>query len=254
MSPKENRSAGDPSGGGNARSATTAFDWDEPRTSVFAELRKNHSVLRSETAVALSRLRLFLPGSPTILDAGGPTANIWEMMSVVGHRVVSMNLIASRRPDVIGDLDSEWPLKSEAFDLIVSHYVLEHLREPKCLFRESFRCLKTGGVLVLSTVLLHQKHGSPRDYFRFTDDGLLALARGEGYEAQTKAILAGPLVAITSILSPFLLHAWIRAGVLSMARAFDWLLKKVLPFVGENWCSGYLLVARKPADRVPRER
>jgi hypothetical protein len=99
-------------------------------------------------------------------------------------------------------------------------------------------------------VLLHEKHASPQDYYRFTDDGLLTLARRAGYEAQTKPLLGGPMQSIASLLSPFLLHAWLRAGALLAARALDAAVKKLLPFVGENWCSGYLLLARKPA-RAP---
>lgn len=231
-----------------------AYGWESPQTSILTELRKNHSILRSETTVMFSRLRLSLPSSPVILDAGGPTNGVWEAMSLNGHRALSINLSPARKPDVIGDLDSAWPMKSDAFDLIVSSYVLEHLREPGRFFGESFRCLREGGLLVLSTVLLHAKHGSPQDYFRFTDDGLLTLARRAGYEAQTKALLAGPLQSIASLLSPFLIHSWLRAGALLAARALDGTVKRLLPFVGENWCSGYLLLARKLARAPSPER
>jgi SAM-dependent methyltransferase len=230
--------------------AGVGYDWGPARSSVFAELRKNQSVLRSETAVTLSRLRLSFPSPTSILDAGGPTGNIWKAMSIDGHRTLSLNLSRDRAPDVVGDLDSAWPFRSESFDLIVSHYVLEHLREPGCFFRESFRCLKPEGLLVLTTVLLFQRHGSPNDYFRFTKDGLLSLSRAQGYEAETRPMLAGPLQATASILSPFLLHSWIRIGVLLSARAVDACLGRLLSFVGENWCSGYVLLARK-AGKAP---
>lgn len=220
-----------------------------PRVSTLSGLLKGHSILRSETNSALSRLRLPSWERPLALDAGGPTVGIWEAigMPASGERA-SFNFDIGRKPDAVVDLDRPWPIASGAFDLIVSSSLLEHLQRPEVFFMESFHALKSGGMLVLTTVLIHQKHGSPRDYFRFTDDGLLALAQRAGFEAETTALLPGPAQCIASLVSSFLLFSWMRLGVLLAARAFDGLLKGVLPFVQENWCAGYVVVARKPLE------
>lgn len=222
--------------------------------SSLTELRKGYSILRSETTVALSRLSFPAWEQPAVLDAGGPTGAVWEAMAIPGfRRALSLNFSAARKPDVIGDLDASWPIASHSFDLIVSSYVLEHLRQPRQFFRESFRTLKDGGMLVLTTVLIHQKHGSPQDYFRFTDDGLEALAQEAGYESETIALLPGPGQCIASLLSTFLVLPWIRIAVLLLARAGDRVIKGVLPFVQENWCAGYVVVARKPNGASSRQ-
>ena len=225
------------------------FGGSRLRVSSFSELSSGHSILRSETTVALSRLHFPAWDRPCVLDAGGPTARVWDAMAIPGfHAAFSLNSSAARKPDVIGDLDSSWPIRSGTLDLIVSSYVLEHLRKPGLFFRESFRALRQGGVLVLTTVLIHQKHGSPRDYFRFTDEGLVTLARDAGYEVETMALLAGPGQCIAALLSSFLVFPWIRIVALLAARASDWLIKRVLPFVQENWCAGYVVMARKPFE------
>ena len=125
--------------------------------------------------------------------------------------------------------------------------------ETETFFRESFRALRHGGVLGLTTVSTHQKHGSPRDYFRFTDDCLVMLARDAGYEVETTALLTGPGQCIASLLSSFLVLPWIRIVALLAARASDWLIKRVLPSVQENWCAGYVVVARKPLETLSRK-
>ena len=105
----------------------------------------------------------------------------------------------------------------------------------------------------MTTVSTHQKHGSPRDYFRFTDDCLVMLARDAGHEVETTALLAGPGQCIASLLSSFLVLPWIRIVALLAARASDWLIKRVLPSVQENWCAGYVVVARKPFETLSRK-
>ena len=43
------------------------------------------------------------------------------------------------------------PFPAEAFDLIISLHMVEHLREPERFLKEAFRVLRPGGVLVLAT-------------------------------------------------------------------------------------------------------
>lgn len=218
-----------------------------PRRGLVHELRKGHSVLRAATTVALSSLVVPLDAEACLLDAGGPTPAVWDALSVdASRRILSMNLSASRKPDVVADLTALWPIAEASVDLVVCNYVLEHLFRPRPVFAESFRCLKAGGSLVLTTVLIHAKHASPHDYFRFTDDGLRRLAGEVGFESETVALLAGPFQTIAAMMSPFLLTAWIRLPAVFLCRAIDAIAKRILPFVGENYCAGYVLVARKP--------
>ena len=245
-----------PDDNGTAGSETESSDFGCSwlRVSSFTELRWGHSILRSETTVALSRLHFSAWDRPCVVDAGAPTGRVWDAMAIPGFRAAfSLNFSAARKPDVIGDLDASGPISSGAFDLIVSSYVLEHLWKPRLFSAKASALSDTGGVLGLTTVSTHQKHGSPRDYFRFTDDCLVMLARDAGYEVETTALLTGPGQCIASLLSSFLVLPWIRIVALLAARASDWLIKRVLPSVQENWCAGYVVVARKPLETLSRK-
>jgi len=53
-----------------------------PRESLLSELRDGRSILRSETTVTLSRLRLPVGSRPLILDAGASPSDVWEALSI----------------------------------------------------------------------------------------------------------------------------------------------------------------------------
>jgi len=52
---------------------------------------------------------------------------------------------------VIGDLNKELPLRSESFDVVTSNQVIEHLYDTDTFLSESYRILRPGGVLCVST-------------------------------------------------------------------------------------------------------
>jgi SAM-dependent methyltransferase len=72
--------------------------------------------------------------------------------------------------------------QSEAYDLVLSTQVLEHLSSPTNYLQESARLLKPGGTLVLTTHGTFPEHGVPYDYLRWTSDGLRRLVAQTGFE------------------------------------------------------------------------
>jgi SAM-dependent methyltransferase len=224
-----------------------------PSTTLLAELRRHQSILRSATNESLAKLSLRLPPGARVLDAGGPTTTSWDAVGAGEPRsTIAANLDPRRHPQVVADLDGPWPLRAESFDAVVSFWVLEHVRRPHRFFAESYRCLRPGGLLLLTTVLTHPLHASPHDYFRFTDDGLRSLARDAGFEsAETVALLAGPLQCLCSFASPWLLFPLVRYLALAAARGSDLLLRRLFPRAAEGWCVGYILVAAKGTSSRP---
>jgi SAM-dependent methyltransferase len=186
-----------------------------------------------------------------ILDAGGPTTGTWKALAIPDTHVrIAANLDPARGPQLIADLDDRWPLAGASFDGVVSFWVLEHLRRPHRFFEESFRCLKPGGILLLTTVLTHVKHASPHDYFRFTDDGLRSLSRDAGFtEVVTIPLLSGAMQTLCAMVSPWLVFPVVRYVALALSRAMDLALGRIFPTLTEGWCVGYILLAEKPASR-----
>jgi 2-polyprenyl-3-methyl-5-hydroxy-6-metoxy-1,4-benzoquinol methylase len=77
--------------------------------------------------------------------------------------------------------DSSIPVPDGSFDMVLSTQVLEHVPEPAHYIAESFRVLKPGGFLVLTTHGLFGDHGCPYDFQRWTADVLRLLLERAGF-------------------------------------------------------------------------
>ena len=54
-----------------------------------------------------------------------------------------------RVPDVVCGVGEHLPFASSTFDLVLSHEVLEHVRDDRAYLSEALRSLKPGGRLLL---------------------------------------------------------------------------------------------------------
>ena len=70
---------------------------------------------------------------------------------------------------------------SNAFDLILSTQVLEHVNDPQMYLKECMRLLRPGGKLLLSTHGTYPDHPCPLDLYRWTADGLEKLFLDSGF-------------------------------------------------------------------------
>jgi SAM-dependent methyltransferase len=78
--------------------------------------------------------------------------------------------------------DGTVPLPDDSFDAVMSTQVLEHVDDPALYLAESFRVLRPGGRLLLSTHGTFVYHPDPDDYWRWTRAGLQKVVRDAGYE------------------------------------------------------------------------
>jgi SAM-dependent methyltransferase len=132
--------------------------------------------------------------------------------------------------------------------------VLEHVRHPERVLAEIHRVLQPGGYAHLVTPFCHPFHEYPRDYRRFTLDGLKELAGplepvAEGWRTGPTATMLVFTIEYVKLLLPW--HAWrvVAHG------ALGWLLFPLryldLPLVGTrragrigNHC--YLWLRKRP--------
>ena len=108
------------------------------------------------------------------------------------------------------------------FQRVECDAVLEHVRDPEEVMREIARVLAPGGIAHLVTPFCHPFHEYPKDYRRFTPDGLKELAGGmevvaEGWRTGPTATLLVFTIEYVKLLLPW--RAWRVAahGVLGMA-------------------------------------
>jgi SAM-dependent methyltransferase len=80
--------------------------------------------------------------------------------------------------DLICDVANMEPISSESIGLVLNLESLEHLPYPQKAIDEIHRVLRPDGLLILTTVMHFKIHRTPKDYWRFTPDGIeLLLSR-----------------------------------------------------------------------------
>ena len=74
--------------------------------------------------------------------------------------------------DVICDIGDMKPVSDESIGLVLNLESLEHIPQPQKAIDEIYRILRPNGLLILTTVMHFKIHRCPRDYWRFTPDGI----------------------------------------------------------------------------------
>jgi SAM-dependent methyltransferase len=91
---------------------------------------------------------------------------------------VNLDLFAVPGVDVQADAE-RLPFPAATFQRVECDAVLEHVRSPQNVMAEMTRVLAPGGYLHLVTPFCHPFHEYPKDYRRFSLDGLKELAGAE---------------------------------------------------------------------------
>ena len=113
-----------------------------------------------EVAAPLGRWNLYLGG------AGTPVAGY-----------VNVDLFALPGVDVAANAE-QLPFRGGVFQRVECDAVLEHVERPERVMAEIERVLALGGMAHLVVPFCHPFHEYPRDFRRFTPDGLRQLAGG----------------------------------------------------------------------------
>lgn len=98
------------------------------------------------------------------IEFGGSNGFIASIMEGVDYE------IAPNAPDVDVQELSMYP--ADTYDIVVLDEILEHVERPWRAVEEVRRLLKPGGCLIVSTPFLIAEHRMPKDYWRFTKDGV----------------------------------------------------------------------------------
>lgn len=125
---------------------------------------------------------------PPILDLGSSTADFrarpklpYDLGTILGVRVLSVDAKAAAGVDIVADahqLTSAIP--ADSVNAVICTSLFEHVRRPWIVVRQIASVLRPGGTCVLSAPWVYPEHRDPIDCYRFSVDGLRALAAEAG--------------------------------------------------------------------------
>lgn len=96
------------------------------------------------------------------------------------------------------------PFPDEAFNLVLSQEVLEHVRDPFQAMREMKRVLKKGGILYCQVPFVIGYHPGPTDFWRFTKEGIATLIEQAGLTCKEVKIAVGSGTGLYRITVEFI--------------------------------------------------
>jgi SAM-dependent methyltransferase len=117
-------------------------------------------------------LRSLRPG--VVMDVGAKQAKYRSL--VLATEYLTLDIRTDVGADIVGDVH-DVPREDSSLDTVIATEVIEHCQDPARVVGEIHRILRPGGVCVLSTRFIHPYHPDPKDYFRFSGDGLAYLFR-----------------------------------------------------------------------------
>jgi len=103
---------------------------------------------------------------------------------------VNLDILGAPGVDVAADAE-QMPFPGDLFERVECDAVLEHVQSPERVMAEIERVLAPGGYVHLVTPFCHPFHEYPRDFRRFTLDGLKELA-GDRFEVAAEGWRTGP--------------------------------------------------------------
>lgn len=152
-----------------------------------------------------------------------------------GSAAIFVNIDPRSHPTVVADLSTHWPFRDRTFDLCVSTWVLEHLKDPWMFFAESHRTLRDGGMLVIAVPFIHRVHGAPSDFWRLTGAALTMLCEQTGYRrVSTQTVGGGPFLAAIAVMWPLVGVPILGSILFVCSYLLDYLLSFLIGLLGRG--------------------
>ena len=143
--------------------------------------RYRHYVRVLDRRLESAARELSLPAGARLLDYGCADAPYRGLLAPEVE-YVGADLPGNPRAALTLNPDGSLPAADESFDAVLSTQVLEHAADPGLYLSESFRVLRGGGQLLLSTHGVFVYHPDPVDYWRWTCAGLRRQVTEAGFE------------------------------------------------------------------------
>lgn len=227
-----------------------------PPLAVVRQLLNGKSLSRSLFNLSLKSLP---PLEGRILELGGKKgkSSYFNYLSIPDNtEIVKTDLVDSDGVIAL-NVEQTFPFENESFDYVIAFHLFEHVFDLNTAPSEMFRILNPGGKLIVSVPFIHEYHGDPYDYWRFTHKSVDKLLTDAGFSClYLEAIGEGLLTYIGTRLPSIIFPPFIRASGSAMFYAlltgFDRLISRRPRIDGytvpERFPLDILSVFEKPAD------
>ena len=175
----------------------------------------DYLVLRALTADVQALLsQVHAPAGRTgdALDVGALRSPYKSLLTSRGFDVRTLDLTTEFGADYAGTAETTGR-PDASVDLLLCTQVLEHTRAPWVCLREFQRIVRPGGRILLTVPHVWFYHPHPGDYWRVTQEGMLALCADAGFTVRELRVQGGSLLAFAQIVN------FLAYGVLGRAGA-----------------------------------
>lgn len=101
----------------------------------------------------------------------------WDTIDLVGGTYIDAD---ANQLTFVQKKDNRFPIKANAYDVVLAGQVLEHVREPWKWLAELKRVCKPGGRIILINPVSWPYHEAPVDCWRIYPEGMKALCAAHG--------------------------------------------------------------------------
>lgn len=204
---------------------------------------KGYSILRNLQYSELSKGNF----TGKVLDIGGSKKSGYH--SYFKNSVIdTVNIDESYDCDLVFDIQKKFPIGDSVYDIVTSINVFEHIFDFSNCFSETARVLKPAGLFIISVPFMHQIHGSPDDFFRYTESSLREILRRNNFVVEDFKSLGFGLFTLNFQIIAGTLPKIIRVPCMYLAICLDNilnLLSKKYRVMSSRIPLGYFVVAHK---------
>ena len=97
------------------------------------------------------------------------------------NHFIRLDFDETYNPEIIADA-CNIPIKDKSIDVVSHNSVLEHIAYPHKVLEETYRILKDGGLMLITTPFHFIEHGYPSDYLRYTPHFYEKVCKDLGFE------------------------------------------------------------------------
>jgi len=124
--------------------------------------------------------------------------NVGSGATLLHPNVLNVDLFYYPNAHVLANAE-HLPFPDNTFDRVCSDQVLEHLSAPRAVVAEMIRVTKPGGLIYSAAPFMYPLHPSPKDYTRWSVEGLAAMFAG--HTVVESGVLIGPVSGMISVLA-----------------------------------------------------